>query len=80
MVVADFLLSAEAQARKADPAFWGDPTVLDISSLPTADRALFDSVDLGPWALPLGSGSILPEPHASWAEALEQAWLERYGR
>jgi putative thiamine transport system substrate-binding protein len=80
MVVANFLLSAEAQARKADPAFWGDPTVLDITSLPAADRALFDAVDLGPWALPLGSGSMLPEPHASWAEALEQAWLERYGR
>lgn len=80
MVVANFLLSAEAQARKADPAFWGDPTVLDITSLPAADRALFDAVDLGPWALALGSGSMLPEPHASWAEALERAWLERYGR
>jgi putative thiamine transport system substrate-binding protein len=25
LVVADFMLSPEAQARKQDPAFWGDP-------------------------------------------------------
>ena len=79
MVVANFFISAEAQARKADPQYWGDPTVLDISSLDAKDKALFTSIDLGPWALPLGSGKTLPEPHASWAEALEQAWLKRYG-
>ena len=31
MVVADFLLSPEAQARKQDPAVWGDPTVLAMA-------------------------------------------------
>ena len=80
MVVADFLLSPEAQARKADPEFWGEPTVLDLGALDDADRARFEAVDLGPWALPLGEGSVLPEPHASWAEALEKAWIERYGQ
>ena len=38
MVLADFLLSPEAQSRKQDPAIWGDPTVLDISSLPSEDK------------------------------------------
>lgn len=80
MVVADFLLSPEAQARKADPEFWGEPTVLDMQQLSDEERALFDAVDLGVWALPIGEGSVLPEPHASWAQALEAAWLERYGQ
>ena len=80
MVVADFLLSPEAQARKADPEFWGEPTVLDMRLLSDEDRALFESVDLGVWALPIGTGKVLPEPHSSWAVALETAWLERYGQ
>ena len=80
MVVADFLLSPEAQARKADPEFWGEPTVLDVTLLNKPDRALFESVDLGVWALPIGTGKILAEPHSSWALALEAAWLERYGQ
>jgi len=34
MVVANFLISPEAQYRKARPEIWGDGTVLDISRLP----------------------------------------------
>ncbi|MGQ7845431.1 ABC transporter substrate-binding protein [Granulosicoccus sp. 3-233] len=80
MVVADFLISPEAQARKADPEYWGEPTVLDLQRLDDEQRALFDTVDPGVWALPIGTGKVLPEPHASWAQALEAAWLERYGQ
>lgn len=80
MVVANFLLSPEAQARKADPEFWGDPSVLDMQVLDDEQRALFESIDHGVWALPLGEGRVLSEPHASWANALEQAWIERYGQ
>ncbi len=79
MVVANYLLSPEAQARKANPDYWGDPTVLDLTRLNEEDRKAFTDIDLGVWALPIGSGKVLPEPHASWAEALEQAWIERYG-
>ena len=79
MVVANFLLSPEAQARKADTRYWGDPTVLDVDALEPADRAAFDAIELGPQALPLGAGPTLPEPHASWAEALEAGWLARFG-
>ncbi len=78
MLVANFLLSVEAQARKADPEFWGDPSVLDLNKLTAADRSVFNSIDIGLWALPLSEGVVLAEPHASWAGALEQAWLERY--
>ena len=78
-VVADFLLSPRAQARKADPAYWGDPTVLAVDTLDENDRALFDAIDTGPWSLPIGAGLVLPEPHASWAAELERLWLTRYG-
>lgn len=80
MVAANFLLSPEAQARKADPEFWGDPTVLDMRALDEAQREIFDAIDLGKWALPMGEGDVLSEPHASWAAALERAWIERYGQ
>jgi len=80
MVVANFLLSPESQARKADPEHWGEPTVLDLALLDDADAARFQAIDLGPWSLPLGGALVLPEPHASWAETLEAGWLERYGR
>lgn len=80
MVVADFFLSPEAQARKADPQFWGDPTVLDQAALNDEQRSQFDAIDQGVWALPLGEGRVLPEPHASWTSALEEEWIKRYAR
>ncbi len=79
MVVANFLLSPEAQARKLDPAYWGDFTVLDLDGLSDADRAPFDAIDLGPATLAPGDlGTPLPEPHPSWMTELEAAWLARY--
>ena len=80
MVVANFLLSSEAQAHKANPEIWGDPTVLDVTKLNAIDKDAFTAIDLGPWVLQAAAGQTLPEPHASWAGALEQAWLERYGK
>jgi putative spermidine/putrescine transport system substrate-binding protein len=44
-VVANLLLSPELQARKADPAVLGNPTVLDLSRLPEDRRAAFAAVD-----------------------------------
>ena len=72
-VVANFLLSAEAQARKADPAIWGDATVLDLDKLDRAARALF------PAAIPQTGASVL-EPHASWVAVLEAGWAAQYAR
>ena len=47
MVVADFLMSPEAQAQKQDPAVWGDFTVLDVAALEPADRERFDRLARG---------------------------------
>lgn len=79
MVLADFLLSPEAQARKLDPQVWGGDTVLAVDRLPAAERARFDAVALGPAGLrPQDQGAVLPEPHPSWMDALERGWSRRY--
>jgi putative thiamine transport system substrate-binding protein len=75
-VVANFLLSAHAQARKADINNWGDPTVLDLARLPAAERALFPAKPL-PGQVVKGAPT-LPEPHAGWVEPLETEWTRRY--
>ncbi len=75
-VFANFLLSAEAQTRKADITVWGDGTVLDVAKLPAASQALIRKTAPGALAEAVPT---LPEPHASWVEALEAEWLRRYG-
>ncbi len=79
MVLANFLLSPEAQARKQDIDVWGDPTVLDMTRLTPEQRARFDVDDASPARLPPEAlDKLLPEPHPSWMEALEAGWRERY--
>ena len=76
-VVANFLLSPLAQARKADITLWGDPTVLALDKLPAGERARF-----GAAALPGQVEQTMPaiaEPHGSWVDPLEKEWLRRYG-
>ena len=76
-VFINFLLSPEAQARKADIAVWGDPTVLAIGKLPAAQAALFGNQPQPGQVT--RTAPVLPEPHASWVEPLEREWLRRYG-
>lgn len=81
MIFSDFLLSPEAQARKADPAVWGDPTVLAMEKLTADQKALFDAVPRGVATLSAAElGKVLPEPHGSWVDTLEKEWLARYSR
>lgn len=80
MVVADFLISPEAQALKQDPAVWGDPTVLALDRLDPVDRARFDGLALGVATLaPDALGPPIAEPHPSWVAKLEAEWTRRYG-
>jgi len=80
MVVANFLLSPIAQARKQDPAHWGSGTVLDLDELDPVDRRRFDSIDPGVATLrPDELGRTLSEPHPSWVVRLEKEWIERFG-
>lgn len=80
LVLADFLISPEAQARKQDPKVWGDPTVLALDKLPADGQAAFAALDLGIATLkPDQLGPALDEPHPSWMERIETEWKRRYG-
>lgn len=80
MVVANFLLEPEAQARAQDPAVIGLLTVLDPTKLPPEERKRFDA------PLPPGMpraeelGQPLLEPHPSWMTRLAAEWQKRYQR
>ncbi|SBS27218.1 hypothetical protein MAQ5080_00743 [Marinomonas aquimarina] len=78
-IVANYLLSPEAQAYKQDPTVWGDLTVLDYNKLAPQQQAAFDALPQGIATLSLDQlGTTLPEPHSSWMEALEIEWRKRY--
>jgi putative thiamine transport system substrate-binding protein len=80
MVVADFLMSPEAQARKENPEYWGDNTVLAMDKLDAAGVKLFDDLPRGAATLaPDELGLTLPEPHPGWMTRIEETWLSRYG-
>lgn len=80
MVLANFIMSPEAQAQMQDPDVWGLSTVLDLEKLSSEDRARFDALELGIATLsPDQLGPALPEPHASWMVRLEEDWVKRYG-
>ena len=80
MVLADFLLSPEAQAHAADPRVLGNPTVLDLDRLAPADLARFEALPRNP-AIPSQAalGPPLLEPHPSWMTGLVEAWEKRFG-
>ncbi|MEK9670102.1 MAG: ABC transporter substrate-binding protein [Gammaproteobacteria bacterium] len=79
LVWINLLLTPEAQAEKADPSVWGDPTVIDESRLGSEDQKLFRSLNLGPATLSAADRGVpLSEPHATWVEPIERAWKERY--
>ena len=77
-VLVNFLMSPQAQARKANIQFWGDPTVLAVERLPAAEKALFTQ-NVAPGSV-LQAAPALAEPHASWVDAIEKEWLKRYGQ
>ncbi len=71
LVAINFLLSPQAQARKADTNLWGDPTILN----PQAFKQL---------SAPYNQQSFKPypaiaEPNPTWLAAIEQQWQQRYG-
>ncbi|MEN8626702.1 ABC transporter substrate-binding protein [Psychrobacter proteolyticus] len=79
-LVANFLMSPAAQAKKQTPSVWGDKTVLVQSTLSPAQQALFKAKQPHPSALPFDSVKrTVSEPHPSWVEAIQQGWQARYG-
>ncbi|WP_201588501.1 ABC transporter substrate-binding protein [Psychrobacter sp. Pi2-51] len=79
-LVANFLMSPEAQAKKQTPSIWGDKTVLVQSTLDPEQQALFKNNQPHPSALPFDSiKRTVSEPHPSWVDAIMQGWQTRYG-
>ena len=78
MVLANFLISVDAQLSKYRPENWGDFPALDPDRLSPADRQRFQAVDLGPATL--GSDQLdpvaVPEIPSAYLEALEAGWKD----
>lgn len=78
MVVADFLLSPEAQIHKLDPANRGDMMVYAADKLTADDQAKVKAIasKLGPGVPNLDDvlKHALPEPPAQYVPALEKGW------
>lgn len=76
MVVADLALAPEQQFAKADPAVWGQYTVLDLDRLPAEAAAGFAALpasDVVPPFAALSDGAD-PELAADWVAPLEEGW------
>ena len=76
MVVANFLLSPEAQLEKQKPDVWADGTVLDQSRLPATWAARFRALVADPHALQRDSlvKYARPEVAPQYTERLQRDW------
>jgi putative spermidine/putrescine transport system substrate-binding protein len=79
MVVADFLLSPEAQLEKLKPDVWADGTVLAVARLPHEWAARFSAVAGDPRALDRDSLAkyARPEVAPQYHERLAADWRRR---
>jgi len=77
MVVANFLLSPEAQYSKFQPANWGDYPAINLDTLTKEQWDGFAAVELGDSLGPDDLTKVaLPEIAAEYLEALEKGWAE----
>ncbi len=78
MVVANFLLSPEAQLEKARPKVWGDFPAITPAKLTSQWREKFETLARG--KATLGDAELqahqLPEPPSSLLVRLEKGWVE----
>jgi len=79
MVVANFLLSPEAQLEKQKPAVWADGTVLDRARLPVEWAARFARIERDPRAIPPDTLAkyARPEVAPAYTERLLADWRAR---
>lgn len=75
-VVANFLLSPEAQLHKNKPENWGDFTVLDLARLTGDVKKQFQELELGEATLSLDELAryAVPEIPSDYLEVLERDW------
>jgi putative spermidine/putrescine transport system substrate-binding protein len=78
MVLANFLLSPEAQHSKANPDVWGDIPAIDPALLPADWQQKFNELPRGVATLPPDelAAHRLPELQSPWLIAIEKGWEE----
>ncbi len=76
MVVANFLLSPEAQYEKLRAEVWGDGTVLDLANLTSEWRRRFESLTMDSHAVPPAelARHAVPEVAPQYRERLAADW------
>jgi putative spermidine/putrescine transport system substrate-binding protein len=79
MVVADFLLSPEAQLEKARAEVWADGTVLDLDRLPPEWRMRFQALESDPRSVPADTLAryAVPEVAPEYHERVAAEWRAR---
>ena len=79
MVVADFLLSPEAQLQKQQPDVWADGTVLAVERLPPVWRDRFRALARDPRQIPRDTLAryAVPEVAPEYHERLSADWRAR---
>lgn len=79
MVVADFLLTPEAQYEKLRPEVWADGTVLAPARMPEPWRSRFRALEAAPGAIPADTLAryARPEIAGEWHERIVTEWRRR---
>ena len=79
-IFVNFLISPEAQLKKQDKTFWGDPSVISVAKLDKNWKNKFTSLPRGLATLSNEELTMkLEEPHPSWVKIIEEGWIEKYG-
>ena len=79
-LVIDYMISPEAQLRKEDHKFWGDPNILSFSKLQQKWKEKFIKLSSGPAMINRSDlEKRIQEPHPSWVKEIEKNWIKRYG-
>ena len=78
MLVANQIISAEAQLSKYNPSVWGDMPVFDINKLSSAEKSQLDGIKLGVATLPQSElvKKRIPEMPAKLVPIFEKIWEE----
>jgi putative spermidine/putrescine transport system substrate-binding protein len=78
VVLANLLISVEAQYEKAKPNVWGAAPGIDLSKVDAAKKSQFDKLPRNPAVVSPQSlaENALPELHPDWIKAIEKGWQE----
>ncbi|GAB5471081.1 MAG: ABC transporter substrate-binding protein [Rhodospirillales bacterium] len=78
VVVANFLISPEAQLEKAKPSVWGVRSALDLTRVPAEWQENFTKLPRHPAVVSDAdlARAALPQPNSEWVSHLEKGWRD----